>query len=33
MVELSLATLMVSIQAVAKQIEYFEGLLSSETVK
>lgn len=33
MVELSLATLMVSIQAVAKQIEYFEGLLSSETVR
>ena len=33
MVELSLATLMVSIQAVAKQIEHFEGLLSSETVR
>jgi len=33
MIEPSLATLMVSIQAVAKQIEHFEGLLSSETVR
>lgn len=33
MAELSLATLMISIQAVAKQIEHFEGLLSSETVR
>ena len=33
MVELRLATLMVSIQAVAKYIEHFEGWLSSETVR
>ncbi|PCH60064.1 MAG: hypothetical protein COC05_05360 [Gammaproteobacteria bacterium] len=33
MVEIQLATLVVSIQAVEKQIEYFEGLLTSETVK
>lgn len=33
MVELSLSTILVSIQSVQKQIEYFEGLLLSETVK
>lgn len=33
MVEVSLSTLLISIQAVNKQIEYFEGLLSSETVR
>lgn len=30
---LNLSTLMVSIQAVQKQIEYFERLLESETVR
>ncbi len=33
MVEISLSTLLVSIQAVEKQIEYFEDLLRSETVR
>lgn len=33
MAELELSTVLVSIQSVQKQIEYFEGLLSSETVK
>ena len=33
MPDLALSTLMVSIQSVQKQIEYFEGLLESETVR
>lgn len=33
MPELALSTLMISIQSVQKQIEYFEGLLESETVR
>ena len=33
MAELALSTLLVSIQSVKKQIEYFEGLLNSETVR
>ncbi len=33
MVEINISTLMISIQALSKQIEYFEGLLSSETVR
>ncbi len=33
MVELNLSTILVSIQSVQKQIEYFEGLLESETVR
>ncbi len=33
MAEISLSTLLVSIQAVEKQTEYFESLLRSETVR
>lgn len=33
MANLKLSTILVSIQSVQKQIEYFEGLLASETVK
>ncbi len=33
MVDLALSTLLVSIQSVKKQIDYFEGLLQSETVR
>ena len=33
MAELALPTILVSIQSVKKQIEYFEGLLESETVR
>ncbi len=33
MVDLELSTVLVSIQSVQKQIEHFEGLLKSETVR
>jgi len=33
MPELALSTLIISIQSVQKQIEHFEGLLESETVR
>ncbi len=33
MVELELSTVLVSIQSIQKQIEHFEGLLESETVR
>lgn len=33
MVDLALPTILVSIQSVQKQIEYFEGLWESETVR
>ncbi len=33
MVDLELPTLLISIQSVQKQIEYFENLLKSETLK
>jgi hypothetical protein len=33
MVDLELQTLLISIQSVQKQIEYFENLLKSETLK
>ncbi|GAA6168246.1 hypothetical protein [Sessilibacter corallicola] len=33
MPDLTLQTLMISIQSVQKQIEYFEGLMESETIR